>query len=136
MGVSGRGKAARKPRADAHASPATRHFAAKLGSRAVFLTRVRRGAGYGLVIVGATLVIGMVGYHVFERMNWLDSFHQAALLLSGVGSAIDIKTSGGKLFDGIYALFCGVILLVATGLMFAPVIHRLLHRFHVEDAGE
>ena len=75
----------------------------------------------------------MVGYHLFEQMSWLDAFHQSALLLSGVGSAVEVRTDGGKIFDGIYALFCGVILLLATGLMFAPVIHRLLHRFHLED---
>ena len=107
-----------------------------LASRTVFLHRFRRGAAYAFAIIGVTLAIGMIGYHALEQMSWLDAFHQSALLLSGVGSAIDIRTSAGKLFDGIYALFCGVILLAVTGLMFAPVIHRLLHRFHLEDAGD
>jgi len=107
-----------------------------LASRTVFLHRFRRGAAYAFAIIGVTLAIGMIGYHALEQMSWLDAFHQSALLLSGVGSAIDIRTSAGKLFDGIYALFCGVILLAVTGLMFAPVIHRLLHRFHLEDVGD
>ena len=107
---------------------------AALASRRVFLHRFRRGATYAFVVVGVTLVIGMIGYHAFAQMSWLDAFHQAALLLSGVGSAVDVKSDAGKVFDGIYALFCGVILLAVTGLMFAPVIHRLLHRFHLEDA--
>jgi hypothetical protein len=55
-------------------------------------------------------------------------------VLSGVGAATDITSPTGKFFDGVYALFCGVVLLAATGLMFAPVLHRLLHRFHLEDA--
>ena len=105
-----------------------------LAPRDIFIQRVQRGASYALALVALTLVIGMVGYHLFEQMSWLDAFHQSALLLSGVGSAIEVRTDGGKIFDGIYALFCGVILLLATGLMFAPVIHRLLHRFHLEDA--
>ena len=107
-----------------------------LAPRRVFYTRVRRAASYALGLVVLTLAVGMMGYRVFERMSWLDAFHQAALLLSGVGSATEITSPGGKLFDGIYALFCGVILLAATGLLFAPVLHRLLHRFHIEDAGD
>ena len=105
-----------------------------LASRDVFLRRIRRAASYALALVVVTLAAGMLGYHLLEHMSWLDAFHQSALLLSGVGSAIDVRTDAGKLFDAIYAVFCGVILLAATGLMFAPVIHRLLHRFHLEDA--
>jgi hypothetical protein len=75
----------------------------------------------------------MVGYHVLENLTWLDAFHQAALLLSGMGPVVDSKSTGGKVFDGLYALFCGVILLASTALLFAPVIHRILHRFHLED---
>jgi hypothetical protein len=118
-------------------SPEAAHLALRhvpLASREVFFDRVRRGASYAFALVVTTLAIGMVGYHAIERMSWLDAFHQSALLLSGMGPVVDIKTAGGKLFDGLYAIFCGVILLAATGLMFAPVIHRVLHRFHVEDA--
>ena len=102
----------------------------------VFYTRFRRGASYALAVVAGTLAIGMVGYRAFEHMSWLDAFHQSALLLSGMGPVVDIKSTGGKIFDGVYALFCGVILLAATGLMFAPVIHRILHKFHIEDAAD
>ncbi|HET9670782.1 MAG TPA: hypothetical protein VFQ93_14335 [Casimicrobiaceae bacterium] len=112
----------------------TRPGRVPLASRDVFLRRVRRATSYALALVVATLVIGSVGYRVLEHMGWLDAFHQSALILSGVGSTVDVKSDGGKLFDAIYALFCGVILLAATGLMFTPVIHRLLHRFHLEDA--
>ena len=78
--------------------------------------------------------------HPFRRLMALNDAAEAegalasALLLSGMGPVVDIKSTAGKLFDSIYALFCGVILLASTGLMFAPVIHRLLHRFHIEDA--
>ena len=109
---------------------------AQLASRDVFYTRFRRGASYALALVGATLAIGMLGYRALEHMSWLDAFHQSALLLSGMGPVVDINSTAGKIFDGLYALFCGVILLASTGLMFAPVIHRILHRFHLEDAGD
>ena len=109
-------------------------FAPALPPRKKFISRVRRAAKYALSLVVATLAIGMVGYHALEGLGWLDAFHQAAMLLSGMGPVVDVKTEAGKIFDSVYALFCGVVLLAATGLMFAPVLHRLLHRFHIEDA--
>jgi hypothetical protein len=109
-------------------------FAPALPPRKKFISRVRRTAKYALSLVVVTLAIGMFGYHVLEGLSWLDAFHQAAMLLSGMGPVVDVKTTAGKVFDGVYALFCGVVLLAATGLMFAPVLHRLLHRFHIEDA--
>ena len=109
-------------------------FAPSLPPRKEFISRVRRTAKYALSLIVVTLAIGMVGYHVLEGLSWLDAFHQAAMLLSGMGPVVDVKTTAGKVFDGVYALFCGVVLLAATGLMFAPVLHRLLHRFHIEDA--
>jgi hypothetical protein len=130
------GKSAEAARRAKAAPVAAALRAARLASRDVFYTRVRRAAGYALALVAVTLFIGMLGYHAIEHMSWLDAFHQSALLLSGMGPVVDIKSTAGKIFDGIYALFCGVILLASTGLMFAPVIHRLLHRFHIEDAAE
>jgi hypothetical protein len=112
---------------------ASHHFAGPLPPRRVFLSRVRRAATYAFALVGVTLVSGMIGYHLLERLTWLDAFHQAAMLLSGMGPVVDMTSVWGKLFDGVYALFCGIILLASTGLLFAPVIHRLLHRFHIED---
>jgi hypothetical protein len=102
----------------------------------VFYTRVRRAATYALGLVLATLIAGIIGFHIIEQLPWLDAFHQSAMLLSGMGPVVEMKSSAGKIFDGIYALFCGVILLASTGLLFAPVIHRILHRFHIEDAGD
>ena len=74
-----------------------------LASRTVFYSRIRRASTFALALVAVTLAIGMVGYHVLERMTWLDAFHQSALLLSGVGSAVEVMSPGGKVFDGIYA---------------------------------
>jgi hypothetical protein len=109
-------------------------FSSSLQPRKRFISRFRRAAKYAFSLVVVTLAIGMLGYHALEGMPWLDAFHQAAMLLSGMGPVVDVKTTAGKIFDGVYALFCGVIMLAATGLMFAPVLHRLLHRFHLEDA--
>jgi uncharacterized membrane protein len=99
-----------------------------------FYARVRRAIALSSSLIGGTLLIGTVGYHLVDDFSWLDAFHQSALLLSGMGPVKENITVAGKLFDSFYALFCGVILLGATGIMFTPVIHRILHRFHIEDA--
>ena len=109
-------------------------FSDALSPPAVFYSRVRRGVVYALALVAVTLGVGIIGYHELENITWLDAFHQSALLLSGMGPVVELKSSAGKLFDSIYALFCGIILLAATGLLFAPVFHRILHRFHIEDS--
>ena len=136
--MAARGKAARKEPAGQATSQASdrRPSGAGLASRRRFLARIRRAATYAFALIALALGIGMVGYHEFGELSWLDAFHQAALLLSGMGPVADLYSTAGKVFDSVYALFCGVILLVATGLLFAPVIHRILHRFHIEDAGE
>lgn len=132
--MAARAKSARKDGAAASgAPPSDFRIPARLPPRDVFLSRVRRGGTYALALVVVTLAIGMVGYHELEDISWLDAFHESALLLSGMGPVIEITSVAGKLFDGIYALFCGIILLAVTGLLFAPVLHRILHRFHVED---
>ena len=101
-------------------------------SRAAF---IRRMLGYGasaLLIVAIALGAGMLGYHRFEQLSWLDSFLNAAMILGGMGPVDAVHSNAGKLFAGCYALFAGLIFLVAVGILFTPAVHRLLHRFHVE----
>ena len=128
-----RPKSPAKDRAAATAA-ATFRYANELSPPQIFYSRVRRGITYALVLVAVTLAVGMIGYHELEDISWLDSFHQSALLLSGMGPVVEMSSVAGKVFDGIYALFCGIVLLAATGLLFAPVLHRILHRFHIEDS--
>jgi hypothetical protein len=80
--------------------------------------------------------MGTLGYHFIADLPWLRAFHQASLLLSGMGPVETNLRDSGRIFESIYSLFCGVILLAATGILFAPIIHRVLHRFHVEDSAE
>ena len=112
------------------------HKGSPLASRKKFRARVLGAAMVALAFVAATLGVGMVGFHWIENLSWLDAFHQAAMLLSGMGPVVNVTTTAGKLFDGFYAIFCGIALLGVTGILFAPVIHRVLHRFHLEDAEE
>ena len=85
-------------------------------------------------LVGGSLLIGMIGYRYFESWSWIDGFLNAAMLLGGMGPVNDPQTSGGKLFAGLYALYAGLLFLVVAGLLLAPLLHRLLHRFHWRDA--
>jgi hypothetical protein len=101
-------------------------------SRDKFYHRLARSIGLGLTVVGCSLLIGMLGYHVFEHLGWIDAFANAAMILSGMGPLGELKTSGGKIFAGCYALFSGVAFLTSFGLVFAPVFHRFIHKFHLE----
>ncbi|HEV2390767.1 MAG TPA: hypothetical protein VG146_00245 [Verrucomicrobiae bacterium] len=98
----------------------------------VFYARVARSAGAALVIILGSLGLGMTGYHAFEKMSWLDSFLNAAMILSGMGPVGPLQTSAGKLFAGCYALFSGLAFVSALGVVFAPIFHRFLHKFHLE----
>ena len=78
------------------------------------------------------LGIGMLGYHGFEGMSWIDSFANAAMILSGMGPFKELTTNSGKLFAGFYALFSGLFFIAVAGIVMAPAVHRFLHRFHLE----
>ena len=80
-----------------------------------------------------SLAVGMFGYHWLEGLGWLDSFLNASMILSGMGPVEGMKTDAGKLFAGGYAIFSGIVVIAATSVMLAPVIHRVVHGFHVED---
>jgi hypothetical protein len=85
----------------------------------------------GLVLV--SLFLGMMGYQYYENLQWRDAFLNAAMLLGGMGPVDAPRTDGGKLFAGFYALYAGLVVLIAAGVVFAPAVHRMLHLFHWED---
>jgi hypothetical protein len=87
--------------------------------------------GLGFLTVG--LLVGMCGYHFLEDQSWLNAFANAAMILSGMGPLDPIKTAAGRLFAGFYAIVSGVAFLTTVGVLLAPVVHRALHRFHLES---
>lgn len=97
-----------------------------------FLRRVLWHALGAAGLVLGSLLIGMAGYGYYERLAWLDAFLNAAMLLGGMGPIEEPQTAGGKLFAGLYALYAGIVFLVATAVVLAPMVHRLLHKFHWE----
>jgi hypothetical protein len=99
-------------------------------SHRLFMWRMARHFAAAMVIVAASLGLGMWGYHQFGQLDWLDAFENAAMLLGGMGPVGEIPTRRGKLFAGLYALYCGMVFLVLIGTLLTPVFHRVLHRFH------
>ena len=104
-----------------------------LATHAEFAGRLSLNLLAALLLVGAALGAGMDGYHATEGMDWLDAFLNAAMLLGGMGPVTALVTDGGKLFAGIYAIICGLIFVLASGVVLAPVLHRVMHALHVED---
>lgn len=83
-----------------------------------------------------SLIVGMAGYAYFEKMTAVDLFLNAAMILGGMGPVGAISSTGGKVFAGLYALYSGLVVLVTAGLILAPVLHNVLHRFHLGDDGD
>jgi hypothetical protein len=102
-------------------------------SRQAFARRLARNFAAAMVLIGVSLLGGMLGYHYLEGMQWIDAFANASMILSGMGPLGTLQTWDGKLFAGLYALYSGLALVLATGIVFAPVVHRMLHQFHLED---
>ncbi len=97
-----------------------------------FIHRVALYLAVAIVLVFGTLSIGMLGYHELEHYSWVDSFLNASMILGGMGQINELRTEAGKFFAGMYALFSGLIFLAGASLVLAPMVHRLLHRFHLE----
>ncbi len=100
-----------------------------------YLRRQLRSLGVGVVLISVALYAGMVGYHVFVGLSWIDSYENAAMILAGMGPIADPSSFGGKVFAGTYALFSGIAVLAIAGVIAAPLVHRFLHRLHA-DTGE
>jgi hypothetical protein len=95
------------------------------------LRQVRYGLFAGGLIM-ASVFVGILGYHFIGDLEWLDSFHMASMILTGMGPVAEMKTVSAKLFSSFYALYSGVAFLSITAVFFTPIIHRLLHILHVE----
>ena len=102
-------------------------------SRDVYFRRIARSGGLAFAAVLVALFLGVSGYHWFEGIPWEDAILNAAMILGGMGPVAELHTTAGKLFAAAYALFSGLMFIVVAGLLFAPVIHRFLHKFHLED---
>ncbi len=85
------------------------------------------------VIIIISIVMGVLGYHYLESLSWIDSILNASMILGGMGPVNELHTDAGKLFASFYALYSGIIFLVVVGVILAPLYHRFLHHFHLEE---
>ena len=111
-------------------------IARQLTSRRIFVMRLATNGAFAGALVVISLAVGMLGYHGLAGLAWIDAFQNAAMILSGMGPVDTLTTSGAKLFAGLYALYSGLALIASAGLLLAPVLHRFLHRFHLEDTAD
>lgn len=104
-----------------------------LASRGLFVRRIALHGAAAAALILVSLAIGMSGYMAFEHLARIDAFLNASMLLGGMGPVDLPRTEAGKVFAGLYALYAGLVFLVTVGLIFAPLIHRIMHRFHLEN---
>lgn len=107
----------------------------RLASRSVLIARLSRNGLWGLVVVVISMAVGIAGYMFFGSMTFDQAFANAAMILSGMGPLDKLSTSAGYYFEGIYALASGLIFFAVAGLVLSPLLHRVLHSFHLEDEG-
>lgn len=105
----------------------------ELQPRSKFLLHLARNIIFGWIFIIIALGIGMMGYHHFESMSWVDAFENAAMILSGMGPVTPLTTKGAKIFAGCYALFSGLSFIIIIGVIFAPVLHRFFRKIHLES---
>ena len=108
----------------------------RLLPRREFVYRLGWSAAAGCALIAFSLSLGILGYHFLGHLPWIDSFLDAAMILSGMGPVAPLTNDAIKLFAGCYAIYCGIALIATTGVILAPVIHRSLHKFHLEWDGD
>jgi hypothetical protein len=108
------------------------HHRKPLLTRRQFLRRQLRYAGFSLIILAFSIGAGVAGYHYLGGLQWVDAFLNASMILTGMGPVDHLDTERGKIFAAFYALFSGVAFLTFVGVLFAPIYHRFLHRFHLD----
>jgi hypothetical protein len=100
-----------------------------------FAKRLAKSFAAMTAVVFTALMAGIIGYHAIAHLSWVDSLLNASMILTGMGPVDPMKDTASKLFASAYALFSGVVFLSAVGVLLSPIVHRLLHAFHIEDSG-
>jgi len=109
------------------------HKRNKLLPFSLFIRRVITYFIYSLILISIALLIGTSGYYYFADLLWIDAFYNASMILTGMGPAAEMTSDSAKLFSSFYALFSGIAFLSTIAIFFAPIAHRILHTFHIEN---
>jgi len=97
-----------------------------------FVYKLIRNVIAGILILVFSLMIGMIGYHHYFNLGWIDSFYNASMILTGMGPVDKAINDGGKIFASFYAIYSGVTFLTSVAIIISPVVHRFLHRFRID----
>lgn len=112
------------------------HHKKPLLSRKEFIHRQIKYAGFSSIVLTFSIGIGIMGYHFWGDLAWIDAFLNASMILTGMGPVDHLNTAAGKLFAAFYALFSGISFLTFVAVLFAPIYHRFLHKLHLSIGGE
>jgi uncharacterized membrane protein len=112
------------------------HRSEPVAPRRVFLRRLAANGLVALTLILVSLAAGTLGYYASTDLDWLGAFDQAAMIIGGMGAYDQPDSTAGKIFSGLFALYAGVLLILVTGLILAPVLHRVLHHFHLSGGAE
>jgi len=104
--------------------------------RPLFLRRLTRWSAVAGAVIAGSLALGVCGYHFLARLPWIDALLNASMILGGMGPVDPMRTTAGKLFASFYALFSGLVIIGVAGLLLAPIVHRYLHKFHIQEKRE
>ena len=108
------------------------HHSKHLLDRQHFYKRLVKYSFIASLIIVFSLIIGILGYRYFEGLSWLDALLNSSMILTGMGPVSELHNDSAKLFASFYALFSGIIFLSAVSVLAAPLLHRFLHKFHLE----
>ena len=105
----------------------------KLAPRSVFVRRIIKSLGLASGLIAVALFIGIAGYHWIAGFEWVDSLLEASMILGGMGPVNPLRSQGAKIFASFYALFSGLIFIAVMGIVVAPILHRTLHKIHIDE---
>lgn len=108
------------------------HRKQKVATYPTFMKRVARYTAFCISLIAISVLMGTLGYRHFGGLSWLDGFHMACMILTGMGPVVEMTSDSAKLFSSFYALYSGIAFLSITAVFLAPLVHRLLHILHVE----
>ena len=105
----------------------------KIAPASVFMKRLVGHIAIAILLILLSLFIGIAGYHWLAGFGWVDSLLNASMILGGMGPVGFLTNTGAKVFASAYALFSGLVFIAVIGIVFAPITHRMLHKFHIDD---
>ena len=109
-----------------------RHTASQLWSHREYAHRLLRSGMTAAVMLACMVGLGVLGYHFIVGLDWLDALLNASMILSGMGPVDPVRDPAGKVFASIYAIASGVVFITTMGVFLTPMLHRVLHRYHME----